>query len=228
MPHIIDSKQDTSLEAVLTVSDDFHIDSLFGSKTRVRLLHLFLEYPERPFYVREITRKINAQLNSVRRELQNLIDLGIIKEVEGKIIETEREETETIEKKTEKKKYYMANIDCPFFEELRGIMKKSAVMMNTSLVKRLREFGRVDLLILTGRFIDNKDVASDILIIGEIQPEKLQQAIEEFEKELACEINYTYMPRDEYRYRTEVKDRFLLSLLESKNVVLVNDIGAHL
>jgi len=107
-------------------------------------------------------------------------------------------------------------------------MKKSAVMMNRSLVKQLEKEGRVDLLILTGRFIDNDSVASDILVIGEIDPEKLQNAIGEFEKELAREINYTYMPREEYTYRAEVKDRFLMSLLETDKVVLVNKISANI
>ena len=227
-PVMSDQKNREKVNPVFKVSDSFRIESLFGSKTRVRLLNLFLEHPDRRFYVREITRKIDAQLNSVRRELQNLIDLGIFKEVEGKIIETEREDSEAVEKKSEKKKYYVANTDCPFFEDLRAIMKKSAVMMNSTLVKRLRALGRLDLLVLTGRFIDNQDVATDVLIVGEINPEQIQTAIEDFEKELGCEINYTYMPRDEYRYRSEVKDRFLLSLLESENVVLVNDLSVNL
>ena len=45
------------------------IDQLFGSKTRVKLLELFYSNPNRSFYVREITRKIDEQINSVRREL---------------------------------------------------------------------------------------------------------------------------------------------------------------
>lgn len=55
------------------------IDALFGSKTRVKLLHLFLNNPNRAFYVREITRKIDEQINSVRRELANMLGVGIIK-----------------------------------------------------------------------------------------------------------------------------------------------------
>ena len=55
------------------------IDALFGSKTRVKLLHLFLNNPNRAFYVREITRKIDEQINSVRRELANMLNVGIIK-----------------------------------------------------------------------------------------------------------------------------------------------------
>ena len=48
------------------------MEQLFGSKTRVKLLQLFFRNPNRAFYVREITRKIDEQINSVRRELANL------------------------------------------------------------------------------------------------------------------------------------------------------------
>src|ERR1700760_3352624 len=54
------------------------IEQLFGSKTRVKLLHLFYSNPSRAFYVREITRKVDEQINSVRRELANLLNIGII------------------------------------------------------------------------------------------------------------------------------------------------------
>src|SRR5487761_1432565 len=54
------------------------IEQLFGSKTRVKLLKLFYSNPNRSFYVREITRKIGEQINSVRRELSNLLNIGII------------------------------------------------------------------------------------------------------------------------------------------------------
>jgi len=54
------------------------IEQLFGSKTRVKLLRLFFSNPNRSFYVREITRKIDEQINSVRRELANMLSLGLI------------------------------------------------------------------------------------------------------------------------------------------------------
>src|SRR5438132_5848571 len=54
------------------------IEQLFGSKTRVKLLQLFYSNPNRSYYVREITRKIDEQINSVRRELANLLSIGII------------------------------------------------------------------------------------------------------------------------------------------------------
>lgn len=61
------------------VRTDTMIEQLFGSKTRVKLLKLFFSNPNRSFYVREITRKVDEQINSVRRELANLLSLGLIK-----------------------------------------------------------------------------------------------------------------------------------------------------
>ena len=54
------------------------IDALFGSKTRVKLLHLFMNNLGSSFYVREITRIVDEQINSVRRELANLLEVGVI------------------------------------------------------------------------------------------------------------------------------------------------------
>ncbi|MBI1907806.1 hypothetical protein HYS28_00075 [Candidatus Uhrbacteria bacterium] len=164
---------------------DFRIEQLFGSKTRARLLSLFLENPERAFYVRELTRRIDAQLNSVRRELKNLVELGMVLEVEGKIIPSERDAEEAPEgQKFEKKKYYRAHSDFPLFEDLRAVLKKAAVLMNNRLVHEFKDKGRIDLLLLTGRFADRPQVGR------------------------------------------EVGDRFLSSILEGKNIVLANELGA--
>lgn len=204
----------------------FHIEHLFGSKTRVRILTLFLEAPDRAYYVRELTRRIQAQLNSVRRELKNLVDLGIVEEVDGKILEVEPDLPEEEKAKgPEKRKFYRANAQFPFLQELRSIMKKSAVMMNYQFVKEIQESGEIHLLFLTGRFIDDESVPSDMLIVGKIEAPKLRQAIDRFEDEIGREINYTSMPPEEFKYRQEVKDRFLESLIQSDKIVLVNTVG---
>ena len=83
------------------------IEKLFGSKTRAKLLKLFFESPEKSFYVREMTRVIDEQINSVRRELLNLESIGIIK-------------NETFDNKV----YYSANTKHPFTRPLIDIFSK--------------------------------------------------------------------------------------------------------
>ncbi|MDO8624851.1 MAG: hypothetical protein Q7R47_02115, partial [Candidatus Diapherotrites archaeon] len=204
---------------------DFRIEQLFGSKTRARLLSLFLDNPERAYYVRELTREIDAQLNSVRRELKNLVDLGIVLEVEGKILPNERE-VEGEGQKIEKKKFYRVHTGFPLFDDLRAVMKKSMVLLNNELVRLLREKGRVDLLLLTGRFTDAADVVIDLLIVGNLDPEVVRHAVGEFEKTVGREVNYTYMPKEDFTHRREWGDRFLTTVLQAKSIVLVNELGA--
>src|ERR1700759_2563502 len=80
------------------------VEQLFGSKTRVKLLQLFYSNPNRSFFVREITRKIDEQINSVRRELGNLLSIGII-----------------VSENTENKLYYEVNQKYEFYEPLAAI-----------------------------------------------------------------------------------------------------------
>ena len=80
------------------------LDQLFGSKTRVRLLRLFLHNPEQAFFVRQLSRKIGAQINGVRNELDNLVDLGLVSAVRGKVPEEKNEEGETGDAQHQQKK----------------------------------------------------------------------------------------------------------------------------
>ncbi len=216
-------EQTAQLSASVT-DYEFRIEQLFGSRTRARLLALFLENADRAFYVRELTRRIDAQLNSVRRELKNLVDVGIVLEVEGKILPGEVDDLPAdgaLEAKNEKKKFYRANTAFPLFEDLRNVMRKAAVLMNTRFVRALGDKGEVDLVILTGRFMD-ADVPTDLLIVGDVTPADLSNVMREFERDIAREVNYTCMPKGEYIYRREVGDRFLATILDAKHAILIN------
>ena len=54
------------------------VDQLFGSKTRVKLLKFFFANQDQEFFVRELTRLLGEQINSIRRELINLADIGVV------------------------------------------------------------------------------------------------------------------------------------------------------
>lgn len=187
----------------------FKIEQLFGSKTRTRLLSHFLHNADQRYFVRELARKIDAQLNSVRRELINLMDIGIIKE----IVEVDGKE---------KKKFYAADQDFFMFQDLRALFKKVQLMMKKSLVQEIDSHGKVVLLVLTGRFVDNATIPVDMLVIGEIKEEDLQKLLTEFEKEVGQEVNYTVMTKEEYLYRKQVSDRFLYSILNVEHVTMID------
>ena len=122
-----------------TGSSGFRLEQLFGSRTRARLLGLFLENSEKAYYVRDLARRVDAQLNAVRRELKNLVDLGIVKEGEGEAV-AEEGGVEGVTSK-ELKRYYRVDADFVLFEDLRRLMKKASVLMNRSLIEELQKAG---------------------------------------------------------------------------------------
>ncbi len=194
----------------------FKLEQLFGSKTRARLLALFLQHPEQAYFVRELTRKIDAQLNSVRRELQNLVELGVIME------RVDQPVSKSSPSLSDKKKYYVANPEFMLYEDLRGLFTKASVFLKNNLVQEIDEHGDIAYLAFTGRFVGNAAAPTDILIVGDIEQKALQKVVSAFENEMGHEINYTLMPKEEFLYRRQVTDRFLFSLLEGDKIVMID------
>ena len=190
-------------------TERFGVEQLFGSRTRSRLMQLFLKKAEERFFVRELTRKVDAQLNSVRRELQNLVELGLVVELDEKS-----------EKKTERKKYYQVNTNFILFEELRALFGKAGQMIQQDLLRTLLEDAAIQVLIVTGVFVGKVDAETDLLVVGSPQMDALAGRVTQCEALLGREINYTVMPTDEYLYRRDVTDRFLHSILDAEHVVI--------
>ena len=195
------------------------IEQLFGSKTRVKLLQLFYSNPNRAFYVREITRKIDEQINSVRRELANLLSIGIIA-------------SDT----TNNRLYYEVNQDYEFYEPLKTIFGNGAsaaqdegtevkvVAPTASSVERdkIKSLGNVELALYTGQFTRDETSGIDALIVGDINQHALQKFMSELEAQEGKEVRYTVMPSQEFNYRRQIKDRFITTVLSSKKQVLID------
>lgn len=196
------------------------VEQLFGSKTRVKLLQLFYSNPNRAFYVREITRKIDEQINSVRRELANLLSIGII-----------------ASDNTNHRLYYEVNQAYEFYEPLRAIFGKggseegekapevtktaSAPAPNPERDK-IKILGNVEIAIYTGQFTRDESSGIDALIVGDINQHALQKFIAELEDQEGKEIRYTVMPAQEFHYRRQINDRFISTVLTSKKQILID------
>ena len=207
------------------------LEQLFGSKTRAKVLRLILLNPEKSFYVREITRKVNTQLNSVRTELNKMTKLGLVKiavepEPEPSAAELlkKKKQVKKSKKKNIKKKYYQANTEFVLFDELRSLLFKSQFILEKNFIKKLQNVGSVRYLVLTGFFTGIENSVTDLLIVGKVSKEKLKKIISEFEKDLCHEINYTSLSYREYLYRKDITDRFLYGILENKHLVVLDNI----
>jgi DNA-binding transcriptional ArsR family regulator len=187
------------------------LEQLFGSKTRTQLLRTFLQNPETPFFVRELTRKLDVQINAVRHELRNLEALGLIEVVSGP------------GRGAVQKKHYRLNQGSVLCSELRALFIKSRVLLEKDFVKRLSGMGRISYFALTGRFVDRADSPTDLFIVGRVDRRRLTELVRRFEVEFSHEINFTVLDEEEMRYRMDVMDRFLYSVLDQPKLVFVDE-----
>lgn len=171
--------------------------------------------------MREITRKIDEQINSVRRELGNLLSIGIISSDE-----------------TNNRLYYEVNQTYEYFEPLQKIFgggaevaateTKDEVVVPTQTkvvdpeVSELASVGNVELAIYTGQFTRDEQSGIDMLIVGDVNQTKMNKYMRELEEKEKKEIRYVVITPQEFNYRQQVKDRFTLSVMASKKQVLID------
>ena len=185
------------------------IDALFGSKTRVKLLHLFLNNPGKAFYVREITRLIDEQINSVRRELSNMLEVGII-----------------TSDSADNKLYYEINQRYEYYVPFRAIFADeqiAATAMSEAPAgwrDSVKDLTGLRLAVAAGVLVKGSASTVDLLIVGDVPASKLKSVIKHIEKAESRELNYTQLNYDEFYYRLSVRDKFITEILSGKHAVL--------
>lgn len=185
------------------------IDALFGSKTRVKLLHLFMNNPNRAFYVREITRKIDEQINSVRRELSNMLSIGIIQS-----------------DSSNNRLYYEVNQNYIHYQPLKAMFGDNQVATATTesassdWSKRLKPLGDVRVALLSGSLVRGSSTDVDVLIAGSVNKTQVKHFIKSLEDEEGKTLNYTVMSYEDFYYRLSIKDRFITDIINGKFTLL--------
>ncbi len=211
------------------------MEQLFGSKTRVKLLKLFMSNPNRSFYVREITRKIEEQINSVRRELANLLSLGII-----------------TSDSNDNKLYYEVDQSYEHYNALRELFtgkrsvsptKKTAAKKNESSETEMivdtplqvvssipivdaqlwSKAGNIAGLAYSGVLTRDQNSPVDVMIIGDVPISRAESAIAELEKQEGKELRFAVMDLNEWVYRRQIHDKFWLQVVEAKSQVIIDN-----
>lgn len=188
------------------------LEQLFGSKTRSQLLRTFLQNPETVFFVRELTRRLDVQINAIRHELQNLEGLGLV------------EVAKVPQAGAVQKKHYRLNKNSVLVPELRALFVKSRVLLEKDLVRKLQSLGRLSYFALSGRFMHREDAPTDVFVVGKVDRKRLAEMIRKFEVEFGHEINFTVLDEEEMRYRMDVMDRFVYDVLDQPKLVFVDEL----
>lgn len=196
------------------------LEYIFGSKTRLKLLSLFLKSPNCNFFVRELSRKTGNQLNAVRREIDNLLKINLI------VARTDEAAPDAKKVSGEdKRKYFCLNPVGKLNRELLTLLIKDQFLTEESFINTLKGSGGVDYLVLGGQFMGEKDAPTDILIVGSLAAKEVKRLIKIFEQETGRELRYTVMPKREFLYRRNVADKFLSTLLQGKHLIALDKIN---
>lgn len=203
---------------MLILMKDFMLEHLFGSKTRVKLLRVLFRDDQKKYFVRELTRLAGVQINAVRRELAVLGKAGLVLEV----AQTSEE------KKTSSRlrKYYRVNKASLLYPEMHSLLMKAKLLEEQVFIQSLQDKGgKIDLLLLTGRFTGDKKVPSDILLVGDIKEKVVAKLVSQYEKEFGFDIRYTIFSKKEFADRRHIMDKFLYQLFEAKHIKIVDLVG---
>ena len=185
-----------------------NLEELFGSKERWRLIKLFVLNTDTSYAAKEIVKRNKMDGRKVRGIIQQFVKAGFLKEV-----------------KIKKKKYYRADKNFPFFDGLKQLVIRSNVYPQCANLGRIKKLGNVKLGLVSGVFSDNSEAKADLLIVGDhISNAKMNHLLSALEIELGREINYSLMDLNEFKYRVDMFDKFILEFFEGPHEILVNKV----
>jgi len=180
------------------------LEALISSRTRVKLLTLFLLNPGSEYYIREITRSTTENINAVRRELANLESFGLI----------------TGQKKGNQQ-YYTVNTGHFLYPELQKIVLKTEGV--AGMIKEALEGEAITCVFIYGSFARGAAGAKsdiDLFITGTLDEDRLIPLIHSCEKATGREINYTLMTPGELAKRKKRKDPFITNVWQEEKILI--------
>lgn len=184
------------------------LESLFGSKARARLLRFFLLNQEGEFSLMEVAKKNMLEHTHFQKEINSLKKIRFL-----------------IEKSRKGKKHYSLNLAFPFYPELRNLIIKSNVYPQCQSLGAVKNIGDVKLVLISGVFLNYPKGKADMLVVVDnLNRTKLKNLMNNLEAEIGKEIRYVLITSEEFKYRMNMLDRFILEFIEGPHDELVNKV----
>lgn len=178
------------------------LKALFSSQTRVKLLSVFLLHPEDEYFIRQLTRLLSEQINSIRRELENLRRIGLVRA-----------------RHKNRKKYYKADPSFIFFPELKSMFSKGVRGENATVVA-MKNLPGLAFLLLAGSFVGTHSKV-DLLLVGDLKKDVIELLLAQ--DATMKNVKYSLFPKADFLYRLSLRDRFILEIVDDpRHVVTLN------
>lgn len=184
------------------------LSDLITSKSRIKVLHVFLEHPYDMYHVREIVRQTQDEINAVRRELAFLEKNNVL-----------------VKEPRANRLYYFLNKSYPFYYDLLKIGAKTQGL-GADILKNKTKLGKIKYAMFSGKFIrdgEKKPDDVDLLVVGTIVLPELALLVRNEEQKKNTEINYTAMSEEEFSFRKTKNDPFIGKILNGSRIMIVGD-----
>lgn len=177
--------------------------------SRAAILATLLLRPENEVHVRELARTTGISPGTLHRELRGLSDLGLL---------TRREVGRQV--------FYSANRASAVFDELAGLLRKTAGLADPfrAALAPLRD--RVRMAFIFGSMASGDAVADsdvDVLVLGSATFSEVVKALHPTQDAVGREINPTVMSLAEFKRKRAGRDGFALSVTRSPKIWLIGD-----
>jgi len=172
---------------------------LFGAARRDILAQLLL-HPGESLHVRELARLTGRAPGTLLRELKQLADAGILTRTPiGNQV------------------HFAANGDCPIFEELRGIVRKTVGVVDVLRAALEPLAPRVRAAFVYGsiaRGDERRGSDVDLMVVGGVDFADLVVALQDAQRTLRREISPNVIGEAEWKKRLAVGEPFLSRVME--------------
>jgi len=186
------------------------LEKLFHSKAEVKIIRLFLNDIENDYSMGDISAKIKESVLVAKKEVLNLEKIGFLSSI-----------------KKDKKISFKVNLNFSLYEDLKKLFFKASPASSDKIKSRIEKIGQVRLVLISGSLINSDKGRVDILIVGDsINKNKLIDFLSDIEAEVGRNIRYVYMTHDEFKYRKNMFDKFIIDILEGPNKILIDKLGS--
>jgi DNA-binding transcriptional ArsR family regulator len=163
--------------------------------------------PARSWYLSDLARHLRVPKTSLQRELSNLEGAGIVRRrVEGRHV------------------YFQADPDCPFLPELRGLMSKTAGLVDVIRAALSPLKSRIAFAFVygsVGRGEEEPGSNVDLMVVGRVGLTDLALPIRKTRERLAREVHPTVFSSAEFAAKARNGEGFVHSVLDKPKLFVV-------
>ena len=201
------------------------LGKIFDNASRVKIMRLFLFSDGEPFTLDVVSQRAHVRKDTTRKEWNSLTKIGLISKKEF----SEKVPTRPTKAKPEggykkvKRKGWMLNVKFTLIEPLKNLLIDTELVNSKEIIKRVRQAGTINMLLLSGLFVRDDGRKIDMLVVGDkLDEKKLARQISIIESEVGRELSYASFTTEEFKYRMGMYDKLLRDVLENTHMTLIN------